>query len=86
MSVMEHITKWRAASLALPERNPLVILGLLLAIILIPLIKFPKTESITESTARLGYQVAGACKVFDPLLIAFSDGILNPTIYEPAHI
>jgi len=25
-------------------------------------------------------------KIFNQLLIAFSDGILNPRIYEPAHI
>ncbi|MBI3305051.1 hypothetical protein HYZ80_01845 [Candidatus Parcubacteria bacterium] len=89
MGVTEHIAKWQQAFLGIPTKtNFLAFAAVLLIAILASLIKpFPQLKKLTASTARfLAYHKASCIKVFDPLLIAFSDGILNPKIYEPAHI
>ena len=88
MSPLEHIVQWQQAFLGILKGDFLALEALLLAIVLIPFAKpFSKLEKLTELAAQLlAYQKTHLIKVFDPLLLAFSDGILNPRIYEPAHI
>ena len=87
MSVTQHIVQWQRAFLGIPKGDFLALAVILLAIVLIPFAKpFSKLEKLTEFTAQLfAHEKAHPLKVFDPLLLAFSDGILNPKIYEPAH-
>ncbi len=70
------------------KTNLLALAIVLLAVVVIPFVKpFSQFEKLTELAARLfAYHKAHFVKVFDPLLHAFSDGILNPKIYEPARI
>jgi hypothetical protein len=89
MSVTEHISKWQQAFLGVPSKTNFLAFALLLAAA-VP-ITFAKSlfqhKKLTELAARLfTYHKEHLVRIFDPLLIAFSDGILNPRIYEPAHI
>ena len=89
MNIMEHIAEWREAFLGIPAKtNFLAFAAVLLIAIFSSFVKpFPQLKNLTESAARfLAYHRANFAKVFDPLLVAFPDGILNPKIYEPAHI
>lgn len=89
MSVTEHITKWQAVLTGIPTNTTLIMFALvLLATALIPFVKpFSELKNLSALTARmLAYQRAHFAKIFDPLLLAFSDGILNPKIYEPVRI
>jgi hypothetical protein len=89
MSVTEHISQWQQAFLGIPAKtNFLAFAVVLLIAILASFIKpFSQLKKLTVSAARfLAYRRASFAKVFDPLLISFSDGILNPKIYEPAYI
>lgn len=89
MNVTEHIAKWQQAFLGIPTKtNFLALAAALLITALVSFIKpFLQLKKLTVSTVRfLVYRRANFAKVFDPLLVAFSDGILNPKIYEPAHI
>jgi hypothetical protein len=84
MNITEHITKWQQAFLGIPAKtNFLAFIAVLLFAIFASFIKpFPQLKKLTESAVRfLAYHRANFAKVFDPLLIAFSDGILNPKIY-----
>ena len=87
MGATEHISQWQRALLGIPKGDFLALEVLLFAIVLIPFAKtFFKLEKLTEFTAQLfAHEKAHPLKVFDPLLLAFSGGILNPKIYEPAH-
>lgn len=87
MSITEHITQWQEAFLGIPTKTNLLALAmLLLAVVVIPFVKpFSQFEKLTELAARLfTYHKVHFVKIFDPLLLAFSDGILNPKIYGPA--
>lgn len=87
MSVTEHITQWQEAFLGIPTKTNLLALAMvLLTVVVIPFVKpFSQFEKLTELAARLfAYHKAHFVKIFDPFLLAFSDGILNPKIYEPA--
>ncbi|MDP3794860.1 MAG: hypothetical protein Q8R13_02955 [bacterium] len=89
MSVTEHISQWQRAFLGVPSKTNFLAFALILAAAV--LITFAKSlfqpKKLTELAARLfAYHKEHLVRVFDPLLIAFSDGILNPRIYEPAHI
>lgn len=87
MSITEHITQWQEAFLGIPiKTNFFVLIIVLLAIVVISFAKaFSQLEKLTELATRLSaYYKAHFVKIFVPLLIAFSDGILNPKIYEPA--
>jgi hypothetical protein len=89
MSVTEHISQWQQAFLGIPSKTNFLALALILAAAV--LVTFAKSlfqpKKLTELAARLfAYRKKNLVRVFDPLLIAFSDGILNPRIYEPAHI
>ncbi|MBI2100201.1 MAG: hypothetical protein HYT48_02585 [Candidatus Vogelbacteria bacterium] len=89
MSVTEHIAKWQQAFLGIPTKTNFLVLAVALLIAtLVSFIKpFSQLKELTTSTTRfLTYHRANFAKIFDPLLLAFSDGILNPRIYEPAHI
>lgn len=84
MNITEHIAQWQQAFLGIPTKGDFLILAvLLLAVALVPFAKqFSQLEKLTESAARLfACHKTNLVKVFDPLLIAFSDGILNPKIY-----
>lgn len=89
MSITEHISQWQQAFFGIPTKMGLLALAVILLTIII--ISFAKPvfrlEQLTEFAARLVvYHKAHLVKMFDPLLLAFSDGILNPKIYEPAQI
>jgi hypothetical protein len=88
MSITEHISQWQQAFLGAPVNNKVVIFALL--ILIFAVISFTKPFSqIKQSEAAtrfLFYLREMVNKIFNQLLIAFSDGILNPRIYEPAHI
>ena len=89
MSATEHIAQWQQAFLGIPTKTGLfALVVILLAAVIIPFAKpFSQVEKLTELAARLFvYQRTHFVKIFDPLLIAFSDGILNPKIYGPARI
>jgi len=89
MSVTEHISQWQQAFLGVPNRTNFLELALILvAAVLITFAKsLFQSKKLTELAARLfAYHKEPLVRVFDPFLIAFSDGILNPRIYEPAHI
>lgn len=89
MSVTEHVTQWQQAFLGIPAKaNFLALVVALLIMALASFIEsFSRLKKLTASTARfLAYHKVNCGKVFDPLLVAFSDGILNPKIYEPARI
>lgn len=89
MSATEHIAKWHQTFLGIPTKTNLLALAMLfLAIVSIPFVKpLSQFEKLTELAARLfAYHKAHFVKIFDPLLLAFSDGILNSKIYEPARI
>lgn len=89
MNITEHITKWQQAFVGIPTKGDTLALAILLfAVVLISFVKqLFQLEKLTELAGRLfAYCKINLVKVFDPLLIAFSDGILNPRIYELAHI
>ena len=88
MSVTEHIGQWQQTFLGIPTKTNLLMLALLLlAVIAIPFAKTFTQIKQTELVARLiSYCKTAATKILDPLLLAFSGGILNPKIYEPARI
>ena len=84
MGVMEHIAEWQQAFLGVPAKTNFLVLPVVLLIwVLASAIKpFSRLKKLTESAARfLAYHRANFAKVFNPLIIAFSDGILNPKIY-----
>lgn len=84
MKITEHITQWRKAFLGIPTKGDTFTLAVLLFIVaLIPFVKlFFQFKKLTKLAARLfAYHTSHLVKVFDPLLIAFSYGILNPKIY-----
>lgn len=88
MSVTEHIAKWQQAFLGiLTKGNFLALVLFLLFLVVIPFTKLFFQIKATKQTAHVSsYRRNTFAKVFDPLLVAFSDGILNPRIYETAHI
>ena len=84
MNITEHIAQWQQAFLGIPTKGDFLALAVLLfAVAFIPFGKqFYQLEKLTELAARLlAYHKANLVKVFDPLLVAFSDGILNPKIH-----
>ena len=84
MNITEHIAQWQQTFLGIPTKGDFLTLAILLFVVaLIPFAKhFFQLEKLTKSAARLfTYHKANLVKVFDPFLIAFSDGILNPKIY-----
>lgn len=89
MGIMEHIARWHGAFTGIPTQTKLAVLALaLLAVALIPFAKpFSELRNLPALTVRMrAYQRTRFAKIFNPLLLAFSDGILNPKIYEPARI
>ena len=85
MSVTEHISRWQQVFLGVPSKTNFLALALILAaVVLVTFAKYLfQTKKLTELAARLfAYHKEHLVRVFDPLLIAFSDGILNPKIYK----
>lgn len=85
MSAVEHIALWQKAFIGIPSKNDFFALAILsLIIIIIPFIKlFSQLKKLIAFAAQLSAR-RKAClviKVFNPLLLAFSDGILNPKIH-----
>lgn len=84
MNITDHIAQWQQAFLGIPTKGNTIALAILLfAVVFIAFVKpFFQLEKLTELAARLfAHHKANLAKVFDPLLVAFSDGILNPKIY-----
>lgn len=84
MNITEHIAQWQQAFLGIPAKtNFIAFAAVLLIAIFASFIKpFPQLKKLTASAARfLAYHRANFAKVFDPLFVAFSGGILNPKIY-----
>lgn len=84
MGVVEHIVQWQQAFLGIPSKQNFRALAMvLLAVVIVGFVKpFSRLEELTRSAARLfDYYAARSIKVFDKLLSAFSEGILNPKIY-----
>ena len=89
MNVTEHISRWQQIFLGIPSKtNFLAPVLLLMTAFLIAFAKsLFRPEKLTELAASLfAHQRELLVEVFDPLIIAFSDGILHPKIYEPANI
>ena len=89
MSATEHISQWQQTFLGVPNKTNFLALALLLAAAV--LLTFAKSlfqpKKLTELAAQLfAHHKEHVVKVFDPLLLSFSDGILKPRIYEPKHI
>lgn len=88
MGVAEHIATWQQTITVIPKsyRSIILVLFAVLAIsVFSKLLHQPKilpTKLSTQSYRRRELEL----KAFSPLLAAFSDGILNPKIYEPARI
>lgn len=80
MSVTEHITRWQQALLGIPTKANL------LALIVVLLVMVAVSSAKPFAARLFAYQKSCFVKNLDPPLIAFSDGILNPKIYEPARI
>lgn len=83
MNVAEHIMKWRQAFISIQKRNPLAPLAVLpFAILFIAFEKLFWRIKETDASARMrAYKKMRALEIFDPLLLAFSGGILKPKIY-----
>jgi len=89
MNITEHISQWQEIFLGVPNKTNFLALAIvLLIVILASFIKpFSQLKRLSTCTARfLAHHRVNFAKVFDPLLVAFSDGILNPKIYEPTHM
>ena len=87
MSVIEHIAQWQQAFLGTPKGSSLALLVLFLAIVFVPFVKtFSRIENAVKLRREFDCQRARAFAIIDPLLLAFSDGILKPKIYAPAYI
>jgi len=88
MSIIDHIGKWQQAFLGVLEKsNNLILSLLLLAFAIVPFAKpFSQIKQTKVVACFVFYLRDIANKIFDPLLLAFSDSILNPKIYEPANI
>lgn len=84
MGIADHIGKWQQAFLGVPAKNNVLTLIQLLASALaaIPFIKYFLEIKRPELTVYLrSYFRETASKIPNSLLLAFSDGILNPKIY-----
>ena len=87
MNVAEHIAKWQEAVTGIPIKL-LVFATILLTLAFAGPIKLrAQSKELPAFSARLlAYHKINLGKVFDPLLVAFSSGILKPKIYAPAHV
>jgi predicted metal-binding membrane protein len=89
MSAMEHIAQLQQSFLGIPTKMNLLMLAMvLLAVAILPFVKpFSRLKEITDFFSRLfAYRSEPHAQISNPILLAFSDGILNPRIYEPARI
>ncbi len=86
MNATEHTGRWQQAFLSVPAKSNALILALLLTIFAVILfVKYFSQPKQTEVAVRLqSYCRDTASKVLNPILLAFSDGILNPKICESA--
>lgn len=86
MSTIEHISQWQQAFFGVPKKAN--VLALAMTMFLIAAISSPKPLQLAQPRGLItqlpSYHNAYLVKIFDPLLLAFSDGILNPKIYKPA--
>ena len=77
MSLNEHITKWQRLFTVVPEKNLLLSALILLTILCMAL--FSIIPNIRDKL--LSYRNKPEIKLYNYLLIVFSQGILNPHIY-----
>ena len=87
MNVAEHIAKWQEAINGIPIKL-LAFATILLTLAFAGPIKLrAQPKELPALSARLfAYHKINLQRVFDPLLIAFSNGILKPKIYSPAYV
>lgn len=85
MSFTEHIAKWQQLFIAMPNKSLLFSAFVLLFVLLIALLPIiPKTRGEMMLPQRFRnhlYKHKPEIKLFNHLLVTFSQGILNPKIY-----
>lgn len=87
MGATEHIAKWQEAVTGMPIKL-LAFAAILLALAFAgPLMVRAQPKELPAISARLlAYHKINLKRVFDVFVIAFSNGILKPKIYEPAYV
>ena len=91
MTFSEHISHWQSLFTATTPQNSLaLVLLILLAVVFVVIAIFKRNLLLLFNyyTARWRFYVRNnpELSLFDPIKEAFSQGILNPKIYEPARI
>lgn len=90
MGIVEHISLWQGMFTAMPQESLMFIalLILLMAVIFVTknILAPPRLSRSEALTKRLYLRKNPDLLLFDFLKEAFSRGILNPKIYNPAHI
>lgn len=84
MSATDHVVKWKQLFTVIPEKNLLLLSLALLVLVLVAL--FPLTPKVRDKLPHQQfrhylYTHSPEIKLFDHLLAAFSQGILNPRLY-----
>lgn len=90
MGIVEHISLWQGMFTAMPQKGVtlLALLILLVAVIFVTknILAPPRLSNGEVLTRRLYLKEHLDLPLFNPLKEAFSQGILNPKIYEFANI
>lgn len=84
MSTADHIAKWQQLFTVTPEKNLLLLslaLLVLMLVALFPFISKVRNKLPYQRFRNYIYKHKPEIKLFDHLLIAFSQGILNPRLY-----
>ena len=84
MSVTEHIARWQQLFTAIPEKNLLfsaLILLTALLMVLFSIIPKIRDKLLFQRFLHYFYRRKSEINLFNHLLLAFSQGILNPRIY-----
>lgn len=86
MNVIEHISLWQSMFTAIPQESLmlLALLILLVAVIFVTknILAPPRPSNSKALTKRLYLKEHPDLLLFDPLKEVFSQGILNPKIYD----
>ena len=84
MSVTEHIARWQQLFTAIPEKNLLfsaLILLTALLMVLFSIVPKIRDKLLFQRFLHYFYRRKPEINLFNHLLLAFSQGILNPRIY-----
>lgn len=85
MSFAQHIAQWQQLFTAMPDKNPLFFAFALLCILLIALaLILPRARDkmmLPQKFRNYLYKQRPEIKLFNHLIVTFSQGILNPRIY-----